>query len=109
MAANLTAVVFCPFSSPLGLGLDGLQTVHLGLAILTRNLHVYRIGFQQRGPSGEALGQYSDERCGNNNAVGDGLCVCVRCCHLLQKPWMVWGSAAAVALTAVTVAVLYRT
>lgn len=31
------------------------------------------------------------------------------CCHLFQKPWMIWGPVAAVAVTAVTAAVLLRT
>lgn len=31
------------------------------------------------------------------------------CCHLFQKLWMIWGPVVAVALTAVTAAVLFRT
>ena len=91
---------------PNGLKLGWASNCAFRIAILTRNLPVYRIGLQQSGPSGDALGRFTDEHYGIMKWMT--VCLFVRC-HLLQKPWMVLGSAAAVALTAVTVAMLCRT
>ena len=49
---------------PNGLKLGWASYCAFRVAILTRNLPAYRIGLQQSGPSGEALGQFTDEHYG---------------------------------------------